>query len=73
MSDDVMREPCPYFQETRDKVRNNESNAKDPYRFVKRARCAHMHHPCNGPPTIGVAPRCQGDMSKCEIPDIWQI
>jgi len=69
---DMEQNVCPYFRETQDKVRNNDVGARDAWRFVKRAHCAHTDHPCNGPRAIGIAPRCQGDMSKCEIPNIWQ-
>jgi hypothetical protein len=72
MSDNLTRETCLYFKKTEQKVPNDDIGAPDAWRFVKRVRCGHADHPCNGPPAIGVAPRCQGDISKCEIPHIWQ-
>ena len=63
---------CPYFGETQEKVRNNDMGAADPYRFVKRSRCLYDTHPNNGPRTVLNGPRCGGDVTKCEIPDIWQ-
>ena len=63
---------CPYFREIQEKVRNNDMGAADPYRFVKRSRCLYDTHPNNGPRTVLNGPRCGGDVTKCEIPDIWQ-
>jgi len=72
MIDDVMREPCTYFHETHDKVRNNDMGAPDPYRFVKRVRCGHESHPSSAHPTVLNPLRCGGDITKCEIPGLWQ-
>lgn len=72
MSDDAMREPCPYFLETQDKVRNNDMGAPDPYRFVKRVRCGHEVHLGNTNPAVLNPLRCGRDKSKCEILHIWQ-
>lgn len=63
---------CPYFRETQEKVRNNDNGAKDSYWFVKRARCLHASHPSNMPRTVQNGPKCSGDVTKCEIPHIWQ-
>ena len=65
----MKQEIFPYFSETQDKIRNNDIGAKDRWRFVRHPRCEHPEHPCNGPPEVGVAPRCGGGKSKCEIPD----
>ena len=69
---DMERSVCPYFRETQDRVRNSDIGARDPYRFVKRARCRHESHPSNLPRTVLNGPKCGGDVTKCEIPDIWQ-
>ena len=63
---------CPYFHERQEKVRNNDMGAKDPWRFVKRARCGHPDHPSNTPRTVLNGPKCGGDITKCEIPGLWQ-
>jgi hypothetical protein len=63
---------CPYFRETQEKVRNKDKGVADPYWFVKRARCRHESHPSNLPRTVLNGPKCGGDVTKCEIPDIWQ-
>ncbi len=67
-----MREPCPYFQETQEKVRNNDMGAPDPYWLAKRAWCGHGAHPGNTPATVLNPLKCGGDVTKCEIPDIWR-
>lgn len=65
-------ERCPYFREFEEKLRNNDNGAKDPYRFVKRARCGHGAHPGNKAATVLNPLKCGGDVSRCEIPDIWR-
>lgn len=63
---------CPYFREIEEKVRNNDMGAADAYRFVKRPRCRHETHPSNVPRTVLNGPKCGGDVTKCEIAQIWQ-
>lgn len=63
---------CPYFGETQEKVRNNDMGAAEPYRFVKRLRCRHEAPPSILPRTVLNGPKCGGDVTKCEIPDICQ-
>lgn len=72
MNGNVLREPCPYFRETQDKVRNNDMRALEPHRFVKRARCGHRVHPSNTDLTVLNPLKCGGDVSICEISDIWR-
>jgi hypothetical protein len=72
MIDDVMREPFTSFQETHDKVRNNDMGATDPYRFVKRVSCGHESHPSNTNPTVLNPLWCGTDITKSEIPGLWQ-
>lgn len=68
----MQKNVCPHFGETQEKVRNNDIGARDPYRFVKRGLCRHDAHPSNPPRAILNGPKCGGDVTKCEIPDIWQ-
>ena len=63
---------CPYILETQDKVQNNDMGVANPYRFVKRPRCRHDAHRSNVPGTVLNGPKCGGDVTKCEIPHIWQ-
>ena len=72
MSDNTKHVLCPHFSETQQKVPNNDMGAKDRWRFVTRSRCGHEAHPSNAPQTFLNGPKCGGDTTKCEIPDIWQ-
>lgn len=70
MNGDVLREPCPYFWETQNKVRNNDIEAPDPYRLVQQTRCGHKAHPSNTDLTVLNPLKCGGGVSVREIADI---
>lgn len=72
MTEEIKCEPCPYFREIQDKIRNTDIGAKDLWRFVKRVRCGHKSHPSNTHPTALNPLRCGGEIGKCEIPDLWR-
>lgn len=72
MNDVTMREPCPDFRETQQKLRNTDMGSSDRWRIVKQARYGNERHSCNAPPRILNGPKCRGDITKFEIADLWQ-
>jgi hypothetical protein len=72
MSEELKPKICSYFREIEVKVPNNDRGAKDRWRFMKRLSCTHPDHATHAQATVMTGPKCRGDITNCEIPDIWK-
>ena len=68
--DNIQQEVCAFFRGFQEGVRNNDIGAKDPWRFVKHVRCAHVSHPSNIHPTVLNPLKYSADVTNCEISDL---
>ena len=61
----------PNFQESPERVRNNNNSAKNRYRFVKRVRRGNVSHPSTLHFTTWNLPKSSGIVTNCEISGKW--
>ena len=57
----------PNFQESPERVRNNDNSAKNRYRFVKRVRRGNVSHPSILHFTTLNLPKSTENVTNCEI------
>lgn len=65
--DNMQQDIGPFFLETQEKIRDNDTGTKDSWGSMKQARYDHVNHKSNGPQTVRSLPQCQGGARKCEI------